>query len=104
MSPTDCCDETRRFSIARRFGSAMISKTDSTPLIYPSEHILVKVYNRSRRQRAASYPRLERINRRKLNLQLVANVEDQHRTQRGKNEAGGVISCLHSARKKMGEG
>jgi hypothetical protein len=30
ISPTDCFDETRRLRIARRFGSAMISKTDST--------------------------------------------------------------------------
>jgi hypothetical protein len=43
ISPTDCCDETRRLSIARRFGSAMISK-DSILLIYPTEHIRVKVY------------------------------------------------------------
>jgi hypothetical protein len=31
--------------MARRFGSAMISKTDSTLLIYASEHMLVKVYS-----------------------------------------------------------
>ena len=30
--------------MARRFGSAMISKTDSTLLIYSTEHMLVKVY------------------------------------------------------------
>ena len=45
MSPTDCCDETRRLSIARRFGSAMISKTDSTLLVYAAGHIRVKGYN-----------------------------------------------------------
>src|SRR4029077_18910718 len=44
ISPTDCCDETSRLNIARRFGSAMISKTDSTPYIYSIEHMLVKVY------------------------------------------------------------
>src|SRR5438094_2297113 len=44
ISPTDCCDETRRPNIARRFGSAMISNTDSTLLIYSTEHILVKAY------------------------------------------------------------
>src|SRR6266403_4079392 len=49
MSPTDCCDETlvrlaRRLNIARRFGSAMISNTDSTLLVYSTEHIRVKVY------------------------------------------------------------
>ena len=42
--PTDCSDETRRLKIARRFGSAMISKTDSTLFIYPTEHMLVKAY------------------------------------------------------------
>jgi len=30
--------------MARRFGSAMISKTDSTLLIYLTTHIRVKVY------------------------------------------------------------
>src|ERR1700680_2090627 len=44
ISPTDCCDETRRLSIARRFGSAMISKTDSIRFIYSKLHIPVKVY------------------------------------------------------------
>jgi len=38
------CDETRRLNIARRFGSAMISNTDSTFLIYSTEHMLIKVY------------------------------------------------------------
>src|SRR3984893_12491908 len=32
ISPTDCWAETRRLNIARRFGSAMISNTDSTLL------------------------------------------------------------------------
>ena len=31
--------------MARRFGSAMTSNADSTLLIYPTEHMLVKVYN-----------------------------------------------------------
>src|SRR5271154_5197485 len=44
ISPTDRCDDTRRLSIARRLGSAMISKTDSTLLIYPTQHIRVKAY------------------------------------------------------------
>src|SRR5260370_11473299 len=44
ISPTDCWDETRRLSIARRFGSAMISKTDSILLVYSTEHIRIKVY------------------------------------------------------------
>ena len=30
--------------MARRFGSAMISNTDSTLLIYPMGHMLVKAY------------------------------------------------------------
>src|SRR3954454_22905450 len=44
MSPTDCCEETRRLSIARRFGSAIISNADCTRLIYFITHIRVKVY------------------------------------------------------------
>src|SRR6266436_8024346 len=44
ISPTDGCDETRRLNIARRFGSAMISNTDSTLLIYSTEHMRVKAY------------------------------------------------------------
>src|SRR3984893_1949418 len=44
ISPTECCAETRRLNIARRFGSAMISNTDSTLLIYFTEHMRVKVY------------------------------------------------------------
>jgi hypothetical protein len=44
MSPTDCSDKTRRLKIARRFGSAMISNTDSTLFIYLKKHIRVKVY------------------------------------------------------------
>src|SRR5712664_711110 len=55
ISPTDCCDETRRLRIARRFGSAMISNTDSMLLIYSTEHIRVKVYKgREPRQRFQS--------------------------------------------------
>src|SRR6267154_71324 len=44
ISPTDCCDKTSRLNIARRFGSAMISKTDSILLVYCTAHIRVKVY------------------------------------------------------------
>src|SRR5713101_8114448 len=44
ISPTDCCDETSRLNIARRFGSAMISNTDSMLFIYSTTHIRVKVY------------------------------------------------------------
>ena len=52
ISPTDCWDEARRLSIARRFGSAMISNTDSIRLIYPIRHMPVKVYNERRSRRA----------------------------------------------------
>src|SRR5712692_2680114 len=44
ISPTDCCDETRRRRIARRFGSAMMANADSMVLVYSTEHILVKAY------------------------------------------------------------
>src|SRR5258707_2381969 len=44
ISPTDCCDDTSRLNIARRFGSAMISNTDSMLFVYAKEHIRVKVY------------------------------------------------------------
>src|SRR6185312_3631024 len=44
ISPTDCCDEAKRPNIARRFGSAMTSNTDSTLCIYFVTHMLVKVY------------------------------------------------------------
>ena len=44
ISPTDCCDETRTLRIARRFGSAMISNTDSTLFVYSAGHIRVKIY------------------------------------------------------------
>src|SRR4029077_7705115 len=44
ISPTDCCDETSRLRIARRFGSAMISDTDSMLCVYSTENIRVKVY------------------------------------------------------------
>jgi hypothetical protein len=46
MSPTDCSAETSRPRIARRFGSAMISNTDSTLLIYAVQHMPVKAYKR----------------------------------------------------------
>jgi hypothetical protein len=56
ISPTDCCDETSRLSIARRFGSAMISNTDSTLLVYSSEHMLIKVYNKKTEPRRRFRP------------------------------------------------
>src|SRR5437660_10932044 len=55
ISPTDCCDETRRLNIARRFGSAMISNTDSTLLVYSAEHIRVKVYNGTAQATVSGY-------------------------------------------------
>src|ERR1051326_4992253 len=48
MSPTDCWEETRRLNIARRFGSAMTSKTDSTLFIYRDTYITVKEYYEGR--------------------------------------------------------
>src|SRR5580704_6042585 len=50
ISPTDCCDETSRLRIARRFGSAMISNTDSMLFVYSTQHIRVKVYLGPRRR------------------------------------------------------
>ena len=44
ISPTDCCEATSSLSIARRFGSAMTSNTDSTLLTYFTEHMRVKAY------------------------------------------------------------
>ena len=41
ISPTDCWDETSRLNIVRRFGSAMISNTDSMLFVYSTEHIRV---------------------------------------------------------------
>ena len=46
MSPTDCCDETRRLRIARRLGSAITSNTDSTLLVYFEKYMLVKAYKK----------------------------------------------------------
>ena len=37
--------------MARRLGSAMISKTDSTRLIYAKEYIRVKIYTQRGRRR-----------------------------------------------------
>src|SRR5438874_7533710 len=50
ISPTDRCDPTSRLNIARRFGSAMISNTDSTLFVYPIENIRVKVYKEKESQ------------------------------------------------------
>jgi len=52
--PWECWDETRRLSIARRFGSAMISNTDSTLLIYSTEHIRARYIKRLLSLRAAT--------------------------------------------------
>src|ERR1700678_979329 len=46
ISPTDCCDETRKLRMARRFGSATISNMDSTLCIYLTVNIRVKEYKR----------------------------------------------------------
>ena len=39
-----------------------------------------------------------------MNLQLIANEENQDRAQCGKNEAGGMISFVCRARKHVGNG
>lgn len=39
-----------------------------------------------------------------MNVQLIANVENQDRAQRGKNQAGGVEAIVCRARKNVGDG
>ena len=39
-----------------------------------------------------------------MNLQLIADVENQDRAQCGKNEAGGMISFVFRARKHVSNG
>jgi hypothetical protein len=45
---------------------------------------------------------LERVDLGKMNVQLIADIENQDRAQCGKNEAGGMISFVRRARKHMG--
>jgi hypothetical protein len=40
----------------------------------------------------------------KMNLQLIANEENQDRTHSGKDEAGGMIAFVFRARKHVGDG
>jgi hypothetical protein len=47
---------------------------------------------------------LERVDLGKMNLQLIANEENQDRAQCGKNETGGMISFVCRARKHLGNG
>ena len=47
---------------------------------------------------------LERVDLGKMNLQLIANEENQDRAQYGKNEASGMISFVSRARKQVGNG
>ncbi len=47
---------------------------------------------------------LERVDLGKMNLQFIANEENQDRAQCGKNEAGGMISFVCRARKHVGNG
>jgi len=42
---------------------------------------------------------LERVELGKMNLQLVAKEQNQHRAQRGKNQAGGMVTFVSGARK-----
>jgi hypothetical protein len=43
------------------------------------------------------FDELERVDLGKMNLQLIANEENQDRTQGGKNEPGGMISFVFRA-------
>jgi len=54
--------------------------------------------------RLAGFDELERVDLGKMNLQLIANEENQDRTQCGKNEASGMISFVCRARKHVGNG
>jgi hypothetical protein len=47
---------------------------------------------------------LEGVDLRKMNLQLIANEENQDRSQYGKNEAGRMISFVGRTRKHVGHG
>ena len=40
----------------------------------------------------------------KMNIQLIANVENEDRAQCGKNDAGGMVSFVCGARKHVGNG
>ena len=44
----------------------------------------------------------DELDLRKMNLQLIANEENQDRAQDGKNDAGGMISLVCRARKHVG--
>ena len=47
---------------------------------------------------------LERVDLGKMNVQLIADEENQDRTQRGKNKAGWMVSFVSWARKHVGHG
>ena len=47
---------------------------------------------------------LERVDLGKMNLQLIANEENEDRADCGKNEAGGMISFISRARKHVRNG
>jgi hypothetical protein len=47
---------------------------------------------------------LERVDLGEMNIQPVADEENQDRAQCGKNEAGGMISFICRARKHLGNG
>jgi hypothetical protein len=50
------------------------------------------------------FPECRRLpNHGKMNLQFVADEQNQDRTQRGKNESGGVISFVFRAQKHVGK-
>ena len=47
---------------------------------------------------------LERVDRGKMKLKLIGNVENQDRAQCGENDAGGMILFISWARKHVGNG
>jgi hypothetical protein len=53
---------------------------------------------------APGFDELERVDLGKMNLQLIANEENQDRTQCGKNEARRMISLVCRPRKHVGNG
>jgi hypothetical protein len=45
-----------------------------------------------------------RLDMGKMNIQLIANEENQDRAECGENEAGGMVSFVFRARKHVGNG
>src|SRR5437588_13017491 len=65
ISPTERSDESSRLKMARRLGSAMMAKDDSTNDIYPNVYIPVKSYRaKERRVRLQGFAFFEGFERR----------------------------------------